>query len=220
MSSNALLIILCAVASYFIGSLNSSIIVVRLLKHEDIRNYGSKNAGLTNTLRCFGKGPALATLISDLLKGSLTIILVKLICSGCSDVMAAGYISGFMIMLGHIFPVYYRFKGGKGVLLAASVLIAVDIQTFAIVIPIFIIMLFITRYVSLSSITAAVSYPVVTFIMQYFVRGLEMNEVILHTVLVAITSCLIIYMHKTNISRLKNGTENKFSFSKSKKEGE
>ena len=76
-----LLIILCIVAAYFIGSCNSAIIVVKLLKREDIRNFGSKNAGLTNVLRCFGKGPALATLLSDLLKGLLTILLIKFIVS-------------------------------------------------------------------------------------------------------------------------------------------
>lgn len=168
-----LLIILCIVAAYFIGSCNSAIIVVKLLKREDIRNFGSKNAGLTNVLRCFGKGPALATLLSDLLKGLLTILLIKFIVSksGYSgDIDAIGYIAGFMVMLGHIFPIYYGFKGGKGVLLTASVLLAIDVRTFAIVIPIFIVMLIITKYVSLSSIVAAVSYPIVTFFMQYFVE--------------------------------------------------
>lgn len=212
-----LLIILCIVAAYFIGSCNSAIIVVKLLKREDIRNFGSKNAGLTNVLRCFGKGPALATLLSDLLKGLLTILLIKFIVSksGYSgDIDAIGYIAGFMVMLGHIFPIYYGFKGGKGVLLTASVLLAIDVRTFAIVIPIFIVMLIITKYVSLSSIVAAVSYPIVTFFMQYFVEKIPMNTVILHTALVCLSTLLIVYMHRSNIERLKNGTENKFSFSK------
>lgn len=214
-----LLIILCAAAAYLIGSCNSAIVVIRLLKHQDIRDFGSKNAGLTNVLRCFGKGPALITLITDLVKGSMTIVLIRLVVSwlGYSgDSMTIGYIAGFMVMLGHIFPIYYGFKGGKGVLVAASVLTAIDIRTFAIVIPVFIITLIITKYVSVSSITAAVSYPVVTFLMQYKVAHIELNRVIVHTLLVAVTSALIIYMHRANILRLKNGTENKFSFSKSK----
>ncbi len=212
-----IVIILCAVASYLIGSCNSAIIVIKLLKKEDIRNFGSKNAGLTNVLRCFGKGPALATLLSDLLKGSLTILLIKFLVTKSGfdgDIDAIGYISGFMVMLGHIFPVYYGFKGGKGVLLTASVLLAIDIQTFAIVIPIFIIMLIITKYVSLSSITAAVAYPIVTFFMQYFAEHLPVGTVVLHTALVSLSTVLIVYMHRTNIARLKEGTENKFSFSK------
>lgn len=212
-------LILCCVAAYLIGSCNSAIIVIKLLKKEDIRDFGSKNAGLTNVLRCFGKGPALVTLLSDLLKGSLTIVLIKLILSLIGyegDIRTVSYIAGFLIMLGHVFPIYYGFKGGKGVLVTATVLLAIDIRTFAIVIPVFIIMLFITRYVSLSSITAAVAYPVVTFLMQYFLMHLELKTVLIHTGIVVLYTILIVYMHRTNISRLKNGTENKFSFSKSK----
>jgi len=210
-------IALCFIAAYLIGSCNSAIIVTRILKHEDIRNFGSKNAGLTNVLRCFGKGPALVTLLADLLKGSLTIVLIKLIVRAAGfegDIMAIGYISGLMVMFGHIFPLYYGFKGGKGVLVTATVLLAIDPLTFAIVIPIFIIMAAITKYVSLSSITAAVAYPVVTFILQNFVKHLPLSTVLLHTGLVCISTVLIIYMHRTNISRLREGTENKLSFSK------
>ena len=217
MINYVLLVILCSLAAYLIGSCNSSIIVVRMWKKEDIRNFGSKNAGLTNTLRCFGKGPALLTLLSDLLKGSLTILIIRIIVSWCgyeNDTMTVGYIAGFMVMLGHIFPGYYGFKGGKGVPVAATVLTAIDIQTFAIVIPVFIVTLIFTKYVSVSSITAAISYPVITFLMQYFVRHLELNQIIIHTALVSVTSVLIIYMHRANIVRLKNGTENKFSFSR------
>lgn len=212
-----IVIFICAVAAYLIGSCNSAIIVVKLLRHEDIRNFGSKNAGLTNVLRCFGKGPALATLLADLLKGSLSVLLIKAIVSAAGfegDLMTVGYISGLLVMLGHIFPVYYGFKGGKGVLVTATVLLAIDPPTFAIVIPIFIIMAAITKYVSLSSITAAAAYPVVTFILQYFVKHLPLNTVILHTALVCVSTVLIIYMHRSNIQRLREGTESKLSFSK------
>ena len=212
------IIILCFAAAYLIGSCNSAIIIIKLLKHEDIRNFGSKNAGLTNVLRCFGKGPALATLITDFLKGSLTILLIKFIVSLAGfegDLMTIGYISGFLVMLGHIFPVYYGFKGGKGVLVAATVLLAIDIKTFAVVIPLFAVMLMLTKYVSVSSITAAAAYPVVTFVLQRFVSGFEMKTVLIHTGLVCLNSILIIYMHRTNIQRLRNGNENKFSFKKS-----
>ncbi|MBE6853576.1 MAG: glycerol-3-phosphate 1-O-acyltransferase PlsY [Ruminococcus sp.] len=212
-----ILIFICLIAAYLIGSCNSAIIVVKLLKKEDIRNFGSKNAGLTNVLRCFGKGPALVTLLADLLKGSLTILLIKLVLSLASfegDLMTIGYISGFMVMLGHIFPLYYGFKGGKGVLVAATVLLAIDPWTFMIVIPVFIVTLIFTRYVSVSSITAAISYPVVTFLLQYFARNFELGTVLVHTGLVMLNTILIIYMHRANIQRLKDGNENKFSFSK------
>lgn len=212
-----IVVFICFAAAYLIGSCNSAIVVTRLLKHEDIRDFGSKNAGLTNVLRCFGKGPALVTLLADLLKGSLTIVLIRMVVSAAGfegDLMTVGYISGLCVMLGHVFPVYYGFKGGKGVLVTATVLLAIDVRTFAVVIPVFIIMLVITKYVSVSSITAAVAYPVVTFLLQYFVQHLEPGSVLVHTGLACISSVLIIYMHRENIKRLKAGTENKFSFSK------
>ena len=144
MINYVLLVILCSLAAYLIGSCNSSIIVVRMWKKEDIRNFGSKNAGLTNTLRCFGKGPALLTLLSDLLKGSLTILIIRIIVSWCgyeNDTMTVGYIAGFMVMLGHIFPVYYGFKGGKGVLVGVSVFLVIDWRVFCILIGVFAIVL-------------------------------------------------------------------------------
>ena len=212
-----IVIVLCCIAAYLIGSCNSAIIVVRLLKHEDIRNFGSKNAGLTNTLRCFGKGPALVTLLADLLKGAITILLVKFVVKSAGftgDIMTVSYLAGLMVMLGHVFPLYYGFKGGKGVLVTATVLLAIDPLTFAIVIPLFIIMVAITKYVSLSSITAAIAYPIVTFVLQYCVKGYLLNTVLIHTGLVCLSTVLIVYMHRSNIQRLREGTENKLSFSK------
>lgn len=216
-----LAIVLSAAVSYLLGSLNSSIIVVKLMKGEDIREQGSKNAGLTNTLRCYGKVPALFTLIGDLSKGVIAVLISQLICrlimgEGYSsehfiDSQAMGYISGFFAIIGHIFPVYYGFKGGKGVLVASSVLIVIDPVTFGIVIPFFILVILITKYVSVGSISAAVAYPVITFCVNYFLRETAFDKSLLYTCLTACTGILLIYMHKTNIARLKAGTENKFS---------
>lgn len=220
------------IISYLLGSCNSAIITVRLLKHEDIREHGSKNAGLTNTLRCYGKFPALMTLLGDLGKGIvaviLSIILFNVVMKGCFDGNAAGYpsyldkqsigyISGFFSILGHIFPIYYGFKGGKGILVSCSILIVVDPLTFVIIIPFFILMVIITKYVSLSSITAATMYPILTFVLHYFVEKEPMINCVTHVILIACTSVLLIYMHRENIKRLKAGTENKFSFGKKEK---
>ncbi len=217
-------LLLSAIISYLLGSINSAIIVVRLLFKDDVRNYGSKNAGLTNTLRCFGKKAALFTLIGDLLKGVIAVIISRGIFNllgvgyGAEhSTIFVGYIAGFCAIIGHILPIYYGFKGGKGVLVSASILLVIDPLTFCIVIPFFALMLAITKYVSLSSILSAIAYPVITFLTQYFIRGWSMDMVILHTVLVIGTSILLIYMHRSNIERLKNGTENKFSFNSAKK---
>ena len=152
-------VVFSAVVSYLLGSCNSSIIVVKLLKGEDIRKFGSFNAGLTNTLRCFGKLPAAFTLIGDLLKGIIAVIICKLICGLLgvglgpdNDVHFIGYIAGFFAVIGHIFPLYYGFKGGKGVLVGVSVFLVIDPIVFGILILIFAVILAFSKYVSLSSI--------------------------------------------------------------------
>ena len=130
------------------------------------------------------------------------------------DAQAIGYIAGFFAILGHIFPIYYGFKGGKGVLVASSVLIVIDPLTFAIVIPFFILVVIITKYVSVGSISAAVAYPIITFCVNYFARGDVLNKALLYTAFTVCTGILLIYMHRANIQRLKAGTENKFSIKK------
>ena len=195
---------------YLIGSVNSSIAIIRLWKKEDIREKGSKNAGLTNTLRLYGKKAALFVLIADLLKGVLAVLICRLIANLIgADIegIIVSYVAGISVMIGHIFPIYYGFKGGKGVLIAATTLLAIDPLTFAIVIPIFAIILIISNYVSLSSIIAAISYPIVTYFTQNL-RGFE--TVVINSCLVGFIAILIVFMHRSNIKRLINGNENKF----------
>lgn len=215
--------VISAVISYLLGSCNSSIIVVRLLKHEDIREVGSKNAGLTNTLRCYGKFPALLTLLGDLAKGVVSVIISIMVFrflagEGNFNEQTVGYISGIFAILGHIFPVYYGFRGGKGVLVSSSILLVIDPLTFGIIIPFFAVVLCISKYVSVASIAAAAFYPLLTFLLHYFVEDEPLNVCLTHTALVAVTGVLLIYMHRANIQRLKNGTENKF-FKKKTSEG-
>jgi glycerol-3-phosphate acyltransferase PlsY len=228
-----LCIFVTAIISYLLGSLNSSIIVCKTLKGQDIRQVGSKNAGLTNTIRCFGKGAGALTLIGDLLKGIIAVVLSRIvfelmdiglavdsadnlrILHGGSTVFV-GYIAGFFAILGHIFPVYYGFKGGKGVLVSSSILIVVDIRTFAIIIPLFLIISFSTRYISVGSISAATIYPFLTFVVQYYWRDMELQLVLTNVFLVAFTAVLLIYMHRSNVKRLINKTENKIKIGKPK----
>ena len=215
-----LAILISAVLSYLLGSFNSSILVVRLLKHQDIREFGSHNAGLTNTLRCFGKGCAALTLVGDLAKGIVAVLLSKGICellgtglTAQNDVHFIGYIAGIFAILGHVFPIYYHFKGGKGVLVGVSVFLGIDWKVFLCLIVIFAVVLAISKYVSLGSIIAAACCPVVTLLFQFWQRGdLPMWYLWLNTGLAALMGAWVIYMHRTNIQRLKAGNENKFSF--------
>ena len=213
------------VFSYLFGSLNSAIIVCKLWKHKDIREYGSKNAGLTNVLRVFGKGPALATLIFDLIKGVAAVLICRIVVTDVMDVTFfgdskfIGYLAGFIVMIGHIFPVFYGFHGGKGVLLAATTLLTIDPLTCALSVGVFILLVVITKYVSVGSIAAAISYPIFTFIVQSFIIKYP-DGVIPNTIVAALIGAVIVYMHKPNIQRLMNGTENKFGSKKNKEQTE
>ncbi len=213
-------IILSAVVSYLLGSCNSSILVVRLWKHKDIRDYGSHNAGLTNTLRCFGKGCAAVTLVGDLAKGIVAVFLSRWICTlldagltAQHDVQFIGYIAGIFAILGHVYPVYYHFKGGKGVLVGVSVFLEIDWKVFVCLLLIFAVVLAISKYVSLGSIIASACCPILTFLLQVWQRGdLPWWYLWLNTILSALMAAWVIAMHRTNIQRLRAGTENKFSF--------
>lgn len=214
-----LCIAVTAIASYLFGSFNSALIVCRLLKHDDIRKYGSKSAGLTNVLRVYGKIPALITLLCDLFKGVIAVVLARLIVTDIlgvlffGDSLFIGYVAGVCVVLGHIFPLYYGFKGGKGVLTACTTMLAVDPVTTILCLAVFIIIVSITRYVSLGSIVSMSFYPFVTGVSQT-VRGYD--GVWINVLFAILLAVLIIYKHKANIVRLKNHEENKLSF-KSKK---
>lgn len=211
-----------ALIGYLLGSCNFSIIVVRLLKGEDIRTMGSKNAGLTNTLRCAGKGCALLTLIGDLGKGVAAVLLSRWVCSllesGLSpdnNTYYIGYIAGLFAIIGHVFPLYYGFKGGKGVLVGVSTFIIVDWRIFCILIAIFAVVLAISKYVSLSSIIATACCPPMIVIME-LLSGTELKICLLYALLSIPMGALVIWMHRSNIQRLKAGTENKLSFGSKK----
>lgn len=219
-----LCIVLAALIGYLMGSINSAITVVRLLKHEDVRKFGSGNAGLTNTLRCFGKGCALLTLIGDLGKGVVAVLLSRdllanVIMGSEYDMYFIGYVAGMFAIIGHVFPLYYGFKGGKGVLVGVSVFLVLDWRVFCILIGIFAIILIISRYVSLSSIIATACAPIVTVVSQYLRwDGYDTWRLVLHGVLTAVMAAIIISMHHSNIKRLREGTENKFGKKKAKTE--
>ncbi|MBE6875479.1 MAG: glycerol-3-phosphate 1-O-acyltransferase PlsY [Ruminococcus sp.] len=210
--------LISAVLGYLFGSINSAILTVKLLKHEDIRNFGSGNAGLTNTLRCFGKGCALITLIGDLSKGIVAVLLSqtfgKMLSGENTDLYLLGCVAGIFAMLGHIFPLYHGFKGGKGVLVGVSIFLILDWRVFLILIGIFALVLVISKYVSLSSIIATACCPFVTFGAQYFWNDMHhqeftLNQMFLHFASLCVMASIIIYMHRSNIERLKNGTESK-----------
>lgn len=212
-----ILILLCSgILGYLLGSINSAIISVRILKHEDVRQFGSGNAGLTNTLRCFGKTCAILTLFGDLAKGVVAVALSNVIANALTahtiDGFLVGCFAGIGAVLGHVFPLYYQFKGGKGVLVGSSIFLALDWRMFLILIGIFAAVLAVSKYVSLGSIVAASCAPVVTFVLQWFVDSSQwqLSDVLIHMSLICFIAAVIIIGHHENIERLKNGNERKF----------
>ncbi|MBR1384862.1 MAG: glycerol-3-phosphate 1-O-acyltransferase PlsY [Ruminococcus sp.] len=218
-----LCILFTVVFSYLFGSINSAITVCKLWKKKDIRDYGSNNAGLTNVLRVFGKGPALATLLCDLAKGVIAVVICRIVVTRLAGVvffdnkLFIGYVAGLAVMLGHIFPIFYGFHGGKGVLLTATTLLAIDPLTCLFSVLVFAIVLALTKYVSVGSICAAIAYPIFTIVTQSM-RDIQGHWI--NTGMALIFTVLIIWMHRSNIKRLLNGTENKFGSKKKDREGD
>ena len=212
------LALLAMLISYLLGSLSSAIIVSKALYKEDIRTHGSGNAGLTNMLRTYGKKAAALTLVGDMLKTALAIGLTATIFgfsySGGISLSGFCYLSGLWAVMGHVYPVFYGFKGGKGVLVTATMALILTPAVFAVLLTIFILIVVITRYVSLGSIIVASLFPVFVCLYSYFIGGAAPVLTVICTLVLAI---FVIWCHRTNIERLKNGTEKKISVGKKEK---
>ena len=207
---DVLAILFTVVFSYFLGSLNSAIIVCRLWKKQDIRDYGSGNAGMTNVLRTQGKGPAAIVLAGDFLKGVAAVGIGYLAAwwlMGPDSFRLGGYIGFLFVLLGHLFPVFYQFKGGKGILASAGAILALEPIVFGIILATFIVVVLLSKIVSLASICAAVMLPVSMFFLRLFQHG---QDIVFETVFACVVAALVIFMHRQNIVRLAHGTENKF----------
>lgn len=212
-------LLIAAALGYFLGSLNFSIIVVKLLKGRDIRTVGSRNAGLTNTYRCFGPQCAALTLVGDLLKGVVAVLLSQLFASMLkvgfapdNEVKYIGFIAGFFAILGHVFPIYYGFKGGKGVLVGVASFLPIEPRVFLTLLIIFIVIFVITKYVSVSSIMGAAAAPFAIFFMSLIVDGAGFGRSLLYMLLCIPMAGMVVYMHRSNIERYMEGTESKFTF--------
>ncbi len=203
---------LCAGCAYLLGSLNFAIIVSRLFFHKDIRQFGSGNAGMTNILRTFGKPAAAAVLAGDVLKGTCSVLLGKLfftLLAPQAGVLIGAYLAAMGAILGHLFPVYFGFKGGKGVSVATGAILAIEPAIVGALLVVFLVVILCSRIVSLASITVAALYPVFTFLyFTFFDR--EYGHPWLNTFFAAVLGGLVIYMHRANIQRLRSGTEYKF----------
>lgn len=200
--------LLCAIIGYFLGCLNFGIIISKLRYHEDIRSKGSGNAGATNMLRTYGTGIAAATFLGDFLKAVVAASIGILAFGGIG-----GFIAAFACMVGHAFPCFYGFKGGKGVAVSAGAVLVLDWRIFLILIATFVLIVWWTKFISLGSVTAFFLFPL---LMAHMGVGRMPSITVLFAFMMA---ALGIYLHRENIKRIYRGTENKVSF-KSKKDKE
>ena len=199
-------VLLAVLAGYLLGNLNGAVIISRLIGKKDIREQGSGNAGLTNFLRAYGPSTAVLVVAIDVLKAVAACVLGKTLLAPYGYGQEGLLIGGLAVNLGHDFPALLGFRGGKGVLCGITAAFFADWRCALVVIVVFAVCLWLTRYVSLSSILGALTF-VVSFPIVHR-----------HNISVAIMGALlglfIVFMHRSNISRLLNGTERKATFSK------
>lgn len=197
-------LVCCVLLGYLLGSVNGAILISRLKTHEDVRSKGSGNAGLTNFFRTCGGWATLLVILIDVGKAVLSGLLAGLLLP--SDVTLGKMVAGFAVQVGHIFPIFFGFRGGKGVLCSAAVAAMLDWRIFAIAFPLFLIVVALTRLVSLGSVVAIITYAILFVV--FFRRRPEI------WLLAVAMSLLAIFMHRGNIVRLLHGVEPKLGASK------
>lgn len=205
--------VVMAIIAYLIGSINFSVIISKKVAGFDVREKGSGNAGSTNMLRSVGKGAAVLTLLCDILKGVVAILIAIGIGNLVKDADKGllVQIAGVAVVLGHTFPIFFGFKGGKGVATSLGILLMTNWQIGLICLVFALVLMALTQMVSLGSCAAAVLFPVLTlFIKEHYIVA-EGGNYFIYSVILAV---IVLYNHRSNIKRMLNGTENKLSLKK------
>ena len=225
--------LITALAAYLLGSINTAVMVTGIVTKgkKDIRQMGSGNAGFTNVLRSVVKVPAIVTIVCDALKCVVAVLLGGFIFSfiaadsqilSSEFVNCGKYIAGIFCILGHSYPVYFHFKGGKGVVTAAALMLTEDWRVFLCILATFLIIFLISKIISAASITCAVLYAPYTFVMTFVFDylnggGYSLAYVLLSTFAALIIGIFVVVKHKENIKRLLRGEEKKITSKKSDK---
>ncbi len=197
---------LLIIGAYLLGSVNFAIYISKAAYHKDIRDYGSKNAGMTNMMRTFGTKAAAMVLLGDIMKAVISVTLSMLICG-----IDVAYIAGIACMIGHCFPVFYKFRGGKGFATAAGMVLAAEPLVFLICLIIFVLIVVATKFISAGSIMAALFFPLVLSMIYRGIGGISLIMAICAVFL----AFFILFNHRANIARILKGEEKKFRFKKS-----
>lgn len=187
---------LSAIIAYLIGSFNFAIIFSLLCKKQDIRQYGSKNAGMTNMIRVYGYLSGIPVFLGDFFKAIAAIYLCNFIFSDVRHFDIYGHlISGLFVVIGHLYPIYFKFCGGKGIATSAGMILVQNVKFFVIVVSVFVVVLIISKIVAVASVCAAISYPI---------SALVFFENYITLIIAMIISSIVIYQHRANIRRLIN----------------
>lgn len=215
-----LAILLTMVMAYLVGSMNWAIILTHLFSGQDIRKVGSGNAGATNVLRSQGPVLAALTLVGDIGKGVLAAFVGGWIMSWVqlspgdspmitqeSLVLMGRYIAGVFVVLGHMYPLFHGFRGGKGVAASAGLLFVWDWRMALMCVGLFVLTVALSRMVSLGSVLAASYVPVLTFVFRRWADDMPMETVLFCTVLTSIVALCVIFKHGSNMRRIADGTE-------------
>ena len=201
-------IILSVTGAYLLGSIPSAVWIGKAVKGVDVREHGSKNAGATNSMRVLGVKTGIPVLLIDIFKGFAAVELARWLPTfetGTNAFVNFQLVLGAVAVLGHIFPVFAGFRGGKGVATVVGILLALYWQATAVAIVVFLISLFVSKYVSLSSMMMGLSYPV-------SVIWIFATDSISLTIFSITVPVLLLITHRKNISRLIHGNENKATF--------
>ena len=211
---------LCMVLSYLIGSVNCALVISRLVYHEDVREHGSGNAGATNVLRTYGKKAGILTLLGDGFKGVICILIACAVFGApeseplyISQVHTC-YLAAFFCILGHVFPCFAKFRGGKGVATLALCLLFLNPLIFAVLLAMFVALVAMSKYVSLGSVIGAMFYPV---ILHSFDSAYSQYGVGIYALMIGL---LVLWAHRGNLKRIMDQTERKLSFSKRNRDGD
>lgn len=205
--------VVMAIIAYLIGSINFSVIISKKVAGFDVREKGSGNAGSTNMLRSVGKGAAVLTLLCDILKGVVAILIAIGIGNLVKDADKGllVQIAGVAVVLGHTFPIFFGFKGGKGVATSLGVLLMTNWQIGLICLVFALVLMALSKMVSLGSVGAAILFPVLVLFIHTNFTVSEGSSYLIYSIILAV---IVAFNHRSNIKRILNGTENKLSFKK------
>lgn len=211
--------IIMAIIAYAIGSVNFSVILSKKMAGFDLREKGSGNAGTTNMLRTVGKKAAAITLILDVLKGVVSILIAMLI-GNIVEGVGKEYlvqVAGIAVVIGHTFPIFFKFKGGKGVATSLGVLVMTNWQIGLTCLIFAVVLMALTRMVSLGSVSAAILFPVLTLTLsnnQHYTVLTEGNDGGIYFIYSVLLAVIVVFNHRANVKRILEGKENKLSFKK------